>query len=126
MHAAGEAAYEPIEDGDEWLEEPAELPRRPRRRLLGPIPLALLGVLLVACGFIGGVLVEKGQGSSSSSGGAAAASPRASRPCAAAPRARARGSGAGRRLARRLRRGSARGAGATAGQVAYLAATRCT
>ncbi len=42
-----------------------ELARRPRRRLLGtggnPIPLALLGVLLIACGFIGGVLVEKGQ-----------------------------------------------------------------
>ena len=38
---------------------------RPRRRLLGaggnPIPLALLGVLLIACGFIAGVLVEKGQ-----------------------------------------------------------------
>jgi hypothetical protein len=50
-----------------------ELPRRPRRRLLGtggsPIPLALLGVLLIACGFIGGVLVEKGQSSSSSPAG---------------------------------------------------------
>ena len=42
-----------------------ELPPRPRRRLLGagasPVPLALLGVLLIACGFIAGVLVEKGQ-----------------------------------------------------------------
>jgi hypothetical protein len=69
-------AYEPIEAQDEWLEEPAELPRRPRRRLLGaggnPIPLALTGVLLIACGFIGGVLVEKGQSTSSSSAGAAA------------------------------------------------------
>ncbi len=48
---------------------------RPRRRLLGaganPVPLVLLGVLLLACGFIGGVLVEKGQ-SPSSAGGAAA------------------------------------------------------
>ena len=44
-----------------WLDEPEELPRRPRRRLLTPLPLALLGVLLIACGFIGGVLVEKGQ-----------------------------------------------------------------
>ncbi len=43
-----------------------ELPPRPRRRLLTPIPIALLGVLLLACGFIGGVLVEKGQTSSSS------------------------------------------------------------
>ncbi|MGP8242092.1 MAG: hypothetical protein ACLQQB_10065, partial [Solirubrobacteraceae bacterium] len=49
---------------EEW-EEPIEaLPRRPRRRLLGkggnPLALSLLGVLLLACGFIGGVLVEKG------------------------------------------------------------------
>ncbi|HLM86635.1 MAG TPA: hypothetical protein VK272_10660 [Solirubrobacteraceae bacterium] len=62
---------EPIEAQDDWLEEPEELPRRPRRRLLGvggnPVALMLLGVLLTACGFIGGVLVEKGQASSSSS-----------------------------------------------------------
>jgi hypothetical protein len=64
------AAYEPI-DEDEWLEDSEELPRRPRRRLLSPIPLSLLGVLLAACGFIGGVLVEKGQNSSSSSGAGA-------------------------------------------------------
>lgn len=71
---------EPVmtEEREEWLEEPAEpeLPRRPRRRLLGaggnPIPLALTGVLLIACGFIGGVLVEKSQSTSSSSAGAAA------------------------------------------------------
>lgn len=48
------------------------LPPRPRRRLLGaggsPIPLALLGVLLIACGFIAGVLVEKGQTASGASG----------------------------------------------------------
>jgi len=30
--------------------------------LLAPIPLALFAVLLIACGFIGGVLVQKGQG----------------------------------------------------------------
>jgi hypothetical protein len=69
-------AYEPLEE-DEWAEEPIEeLPRRPHRRLLGaggnPIALALLGVLLIACGFIGGVLVEKGQSSSSTSLGATA------------------------------------------------------
>ncbi len=64
------------EEEDRWEEEPLdELPLRPRRRLLGaggnPIPLALLGVLLIACGFIGGVLVEKGQTSSSPGGGGA-------------------------------------------------------
>jgi hypothetical protein len=71
-------AYEPVEEQQEWLEEPAEseLPRRPRRRLLGvggnTSQIALLAVLLTACGFIGGVLVEKGQSSSSSSTGGAA------------------------------------------------------
>jgi hypothetical protein len=52
-----------------WLEEDfAALPPRPRRRLLAPAPLALLAILLIACGFIAGVLVEKGQ--NGSSGGA--------------------------------------------------------
>jgi hypothetical protein len=62
-----------VEQQEEWLEEPpeSELPRRPRRKLLTPVPLALLGVLLTVCGFIGGVLVEKGESSSSSSGSGA-------------------------------------------------------
>jgi hypothetical protein len=78
VHPAAVSAhqtYEPI-DEDDWLDEPEQLPRRPRRRLLGaggdPIFLALLGLLLIACGFIGGVLVEKGETSSSSSAGSAA------------------------------------------------------
>jgi hypothetical protein len=62
------------EDDEDWPETAEELPPRPRRRLLGvsgnPLPLALLGILLIACGFIGGVLVEKGQ--TSSSGGSTA------------------------------------------------------
>lgn len=63
------------EEEDQWAQEPLqELPPRPRRRLLGtggnPVPLALLGVLLLACGFIGGVLVEKGQTSSTPAAGA--------------------------------------------------------
>jgi hypothetical protein len=62
--------YERAEEHDEWLDEPDELPRRPRRRLLTPVPLALLAALLIACGFIGGVLVEKGQGGTTSAGGA--------------------------------------------------------
>jgi hypothetical protein len=66
-------AYEPMEE-DDWMDEPEELPRRPRRRLLRPIPLALFGLLLIACGFIGGVLVEKGETSSSPSTGSAASS----------------------------------------------------
>lgn len=81
MPAHEPPVYEPVAqntaNGDEWLEEPEELPRRPRRRLLGtggnPVFLALLGVLLATCGFIGGVLVEKGQTTSSSSSSSAAA-----------------------------------------------------
>jgi DNA-binding beta-propeller fold protein YncE len=65
------AAYGGFDEDEEWLEDPAELPPRPRRRLLGaggnPLALALLGVLLIACGFIGGVLVEKGETPSPSS-----------------------------------------------------------
>ncbi len=70
--------HEPVtvDEQDEWLEDPEELPPRPRRRLLGtganPIFLVLLGVLALACGFIGGVLVEKGQTPSGSAGGATA------------------------------------------------------
>jgi hypothetical protein len=70
-------AYEPTEEEDEWLDERDELdelPPRPRRRLLTPIPLALLGVLLIAGGFIGGVSVQKGEESLSASTGGAAAS----------------------------------------------------
>lgn len=63
------------EEDVDWLqeaEEPAELPPRTRRRLLTPLPLTLLAVLLLACGFIAGVLVQKGQGSSASAGSSGA------------------------------------------------------
>ncbi len=66
--------YEPAEGQEEWLEESEDLPRRPRRRLLTPIPLALLAVLLIACGFLAGVEVQKGQTSSASGTGAGAGS----------------------------------------------------
>lgn len=67
--------YEPAEQEDEWLDDESELPRRPRRRLLTPIPLALLAALLIACGFIGGVLVQKGQGGTASPSGGASGFP---------------------------------------------------
>lgn len=57
------------EPEEEWLEEPDELPRRPRRKLPAPIPVALLLVLLVAGAFFAGVQIEKGQSSSSTSSG---------------------------------------------------------
>jgi hypothetical protein len=105
------------EQEDEWLEEPAELPRRPRRRLLTPLPLALAGVLLIACGFIGGVLVEKGQTSTGAAAGAGSG--------LASRFAALRGGSAGTTAASGsfgARAGGLAGAGrATAGQVAYLA-----
>jgi hypothetical protein len=68
--------YQPVEQEGDWLDDESELPRRPRRRLLTPIPPALLAVLLIACGFIGGVLVQKGQGGTASpSGGASGGFP---------------------------------------------------
>src|ERR1700676_1041769 len=66
-------AYEPAQEDDEWLDEPDELPARPRRRLLRPIPLALFGALLIAGGFIAGVQVQKGEGPSAGSSGGAGA-----------------------------------------------------
>jgi hypothetical protein len=72
--ADAEATYEPEQESDEWIEDDdeEELPRRPRRRLFTPVPLALFGVLLTACGFIGGVLIEKGQSSSTTTGASSA------------------------------------------------------
>ncbi|MGD0455604.1 MAG: hypothetical protein ABSB69_18620 [Solirubrobacteraceae bacterium] len=116
---------EPLEAQDDWLQESEELPRRPRRRLLGagaraggnPILFALLGVLLAACGFIGGVLIEKGETSSSSSTGSAAAS--------LASRFRALRGGTGTGTSSTSTGGSSSSAAGfarpTAGTVAYLA-----
>lgn len=117
---------EPPEVGDlnevDELDEPyaLELPRRPRRRLLTPVPLALLGVLVTVCGFIAGVLVEKGQGSAGGSGGGGALASRLG-----ALRATA-GGGAGAGGCAAAGAGptgaffGAGRAGATIGQVAYI------
>jgi hypothetical protein len=113
------APYTPVEDDSQWIEE-QELPHRPRRRLLTPLPLSLLGILLIACGFIGGVLVEKGESSSSSSSGTGSLASRF---------AALRGSSTGSTGARAgATTGSSTGSSAvggftrpTAGTVAYLA-----
>jgi hypothetical protein len=120
---------------EEWDEPVEDLPRRPRRRLLGagvnPVPLALLGVLLIACGFIAGVLIEKGQSSTSSTAGSGAAG-LASRFAAlrgggtsgtsAGGAATGGSSTGGAAAASGLFEGSrgAGGAGMTTGQVAYV------
>jgi hypothetical protein len=121
--------YEPAEEEDEWLDEDSEHPRRPRRRLLTPIPLALLAVLLIACGFIGGVLVQKGQGgTASASAGASAgfasrlAALRGAAPGAGAAGAAASAGGSGSKgSASAFPGASGSGSGAvTTGEVAYV------
>jgi hypothetical protein len=107
--------YEPVEQ-EQWLGDSQELPARPRRRLLTPLPLALAGALLIACGFIGGVLVQKGQESGSSAGSPASFSALRSALGGASATRGAGGSasaGAGNFLGRL-------GGGATVGQVAYV------
>ena len=46
---------------EDWYPDLEELPPRPRRKLLTPWTVLLTVVLFAACGFIGGVLVQKGQ-----------------------------------------------------------------
>jgi hypothetical protein len=57
------------DDDLDQLDELEPLQPRARRRLLTPLPLALLGVLVLAAGFIGGVLAQKHWGGSNSTGG---------------------------------------------------------
>jgi len=106
-------------DADEWAEDPDQLPARPRRRFLTPVPVALLVVLMTVCGFIAGVLVEKGQGSTATS--TAGAAGLASR--FAALRGGATGGAAGASgLAERARSffGGGGAGGATTGQVTFI------
>lgn len=96
---------------------PEELPPRPRRRLRGaggnPVQIALLGVLVTASGFIGGVLVEKGQASTSSTTGGGLGSGLASGLASGLTASRGPTAPSGL-LGRRA------GAGATIGEVTYI------
>jgi hypothetical protein len=113
------------QEPDEWPQEHEELPRRPRRRLLGtggsPAFLALLGVLLIACGFIGGVLVEKGETSSGRGTGSGAAASLASRFRALRGGAGAAFAGAGAGTSTGAAGSSTGFTRPTSGTVAYLA-----
>jgi hypothetical protein len=55
-----------------WYPEHDELPPRPRARLLTPLTVLLMLALFAACGFVGGVLVEKQQQPTATVAGAAA------------------------------------------------------
>ena len=66
-NSGGNEPYGSPANAEQWYEEDTT-PRRPRRRLLSPVPLALFGVILAGCGFILGVHAEKGSGSAASAG----------------------------------------------------------
>ena len=57
---------------EDWYPEHDELPRRARARLLTPLTVLFMLVLFAACGFIGGVLVQKQQQTTATVVGAAA------------------------------------------------------
>jgi hypothetical protein len=57
---------------EDWYPEHDELPPRPRARLLTPLTVLLMLALFAACGFVGGVLVEKQQQPTATVVGAAA------------------------------------------------------
>ena len=61
-------AFDAVGQSEEDEAPLQELPARPRRRLLTPLTVALLVALAVGCGFIAGVQVQKGEGTSASSG----------------------------------------------------------
>ena len=66
-----EIDYHEAPEGSGWEDdEHDELPPRPRRRLITPVTLVLGALILAALGFVGGVQVQKSQGSTG--GGTAA------------------------------------------------------
>ena len=61
-----------LPDEEQWDDDEEDLPVRPVRKRLGPWSLALVGAVVAAGAFYGGVLVEKNHVSSSTSASAAA------------------------------------------------------
>jgi hypothetical protein len=107
----------------DWLDEQDELPRRPRRKLLSPVPVTLFVTLLLIGAFFAGVEVQKGQGSSSAAGGglastfAALRAARAGSSGATGTSGATGGSGASRGFAPG---GLGGGGGAMTGEVSYV------
>jgi hypothetical protein len=118
LTAVDEPIQRHVEDGEhDWIEEPHELPARPRRRLLTPATGGLIAALLIAGGFLAGVIVEKGQASSTGSAGGSGAS------AAGARFARLGGAGTGAAPAAGGGPGGAGGGSATIGQVSFIQGT---
>ena len=55
---------------EEYLSDAPDLPIRPRRKLVTPTTIALLLIFVAALGFAGGILVQRGQGTSTSNSAA--------------------------------------------------------
>jgi hypothetical protein len=108
MSTHAETTEMPYEDEPE-----TGMPPRSRRRLVTPVTTGLVAVLLAAAGFIGGVEVQKGQGSGGGAGAAASAGAAGNATFGAAGGARAGGFGGGPGAA-----GGAPGAGG-AGNVTF-------
>jgi hypothetical protein len=101
-----------------WYEEPDELPARPRARFLTPLTVVLMLVLFAACGFVGGVLVQKNQnGSSTTTLGAAVASRFGAGASGASGASGAAGAGGFSRFASLFGGGGAAGGGDAIGTV---------
>ena len=60
------------ENADDWYPQTEELAPRPRTRMLTPVTVVLMLALFAACGFVGGVLVEKQQSTTATLVGATA------------------------------------------------------
>ena len=99
---------------EDWYPEHDELPRRRRARMLTPLTVLLMLALFAACGFVGGVLVEKQQQATATVVGAAASV----RGGAGATGASGATGGFGGRLGSRLGGGTA--SGATIGTVTNI------
>ncbi|HEY2719317.1 MAG TPA: hypothetical protein VGI52_06785 [Solirubrobacteraceae bacterium] len=126
QHEADDEQYE--QEPGVWAQDEQELPRRPRLRLLAPLPVALLLGLTLAGGFIAGVLVEKGQGEPATGGSGALASRLAGlrssggRGSAALGPSSGSTSGSDSGTVVPSFRGGAGGASATVGQVVFVKA----
>ena len=124
VHEPATLAYDQIDADADWpdeSEEPDELPRRPRRRLLTPLPLGLLGALLIAAGFIAGVQVQKGEETSPASSGATGSTLASRLGALRGAGTSTRGSGSSKAAGGGFPGAGAGGARPTIGTVAYLA-----
>jgi len=113
----------PPQAAEGWYEEPDELPPRPRARFFTPLTVVLMLIVFAACGFVGGVLVQKNQGSSTTGFTAASTSSRFGAGATGASGASGARGGFGSRFAS-LFGGGAAGAGTAIGTVTDISGNK--